>query len=108
MLKFGVAHILTGADHLVFLLGLILIGGRSRSLAWVITAFAVASSIALAMGALGVWAPSPRVVAPAIALSIAYVGVDNFAAERRSEAGVRRALPLGCKSRCRRLAKQIL
>jgi hypothetical protein len=78
MLKLGVEHILSGADHLVFLLGLILVGGRLRSLAGVVTAFTLAHSITLALAALSVFAPSPRLVEPAIALSIAYVGFENL------------------------------
>jgi hypothetical protein len=78
MVKLGVEHILTGVDHLVFLLGLILVGGRLRSLIGVVTAFTVAHSITLALAALTVFAPSPRLVEPAIALSIAYVGVENL------------------------------
>ena len=78
MLKLGVEHILTGADHLVFLLGLILVGGRLRSLVGALTAFTLAHSITLALAALSVFAPSPRLVEPAIALSIAYVGVENL------------------------------
>ena len=74
----GVEHILTGYDHLVFLLGLVIVGGRWRSLLMVVTAFTLAHSITLALAALGVWAPSPRIVEPAIALSIAYVGMENF------------------------------
>ena len=78
MFLLGVEHILTGYDHLVFLLGLVLVGGRVRSLIGVVTAFTVAHSITLALAALAVWSPSPRFVEPAIALSIAYVGVENF------------------------------
>jgi hydrogenase/urease accessory protein HupE len=78
MLKLGVEHILTGLDHLVFLVGLIIVGGSLRSLLGVVTAFTVAHSITLAVAALGVWAPSPRLVEPLIALSIAYVGVENL------------------------------
>ena len=78
MLKLGVEHILTGADHLVFLLGLILVGGRLRSLVGVVTAFTLAHSITLALASLSVLTPSPRLVEPAIALSIAYVGVENL------------------------------
>ena len=78
MLKLGVEHILTGADHLVFLLGLILVGGSLRSLVGVVTAFTLAHSITLALAALSIFAPSPRLVEPAIALSIAYVGVENL------------------------------
>ncbi len=78
MIRMGVEHILVGYDHLMFLFGLVLVGGRWRSLALAITAFTVGHSITLALAALGVWAPSPRIVEPAIALSIAYVGVENY------------------------------
>ncbi|HZF49294.1 MAG TPA: HupE/UreJ family protein [Polyangiaceae bacterium] len=77
-LELGVEHILTGFDHLVFLLGLVLVGGRVRSLLLVVTAFTVAHSITLGAAVLGLWAPSPSIVEPLIALSIIYVGVENF------------------------------
>ena len=78
MLKLGIEHILTGADHLVFLFGLILVGGSLRSLVGVVSAFTVAHSITLALAAFSIFTPSPRLVEPAIALSIAYVGVENL------------------------------
>jgi hypothetical protein len=43
----------------------------------VVTAFTLAHSITLGLAVLGVWAPSPRIVEPLIALSVAYVGVEN-------------------------------
>lgn len=79
--KLGVEHILIGTDHLVFLLGLVLVGGRLRSLLAVITAFTLGHSVSLAMATLQVWSPSGGIVEPAIALSIAYVGVENFFAK---------------------------
>lgn len=78
LLRLGIHHILTGYDHLLFLFGLILVGGRLRPLLVVVTAFTAGHSVTLALAALGVWAPSPRLVEPAIALSIAYVGVENW------------------------------
>jgi hydrogenase/urease accessory protein HupE len=78
MLRMGVIHILTGYDHLAFLFGLVLVGGRTRTLFAIVTAFTVAHSMTLAAATLGVWAPPARIVEPAIALSIAYVGVENF------------------------------
>ena len=78
LFRLGVQHILTGYDHLLFLLAVVLVGGRLRSLLVVVTAFTAAHSVTLALAALGVWAPSPRIVEPAIALSIAYVGVENW------------------------------
>jgi len=76
--RMGIEHILTGYDHLVFILGLVLARARLRSLLAVVTAFTVAHSMTLALAVLGVWAPSSRIVEPAIALSIAYVGIENF------------------------------
>ncbi len=76
--RMGIEHILTGYDHLVFLLGLVLARARVRSILAVVTAFTVAHSITLALASLGIWTPSPRIVEPAIALSIAYVGIENF------------------------------
>ncbi len=77
-LRMGIEHILSGYDHLLFLFGLILVGGRARSILALVTSFTVAHSISLALAVLNVWAPSARFVEPAIALSIAYVGVENF------------------------------
>jgi len=86
MLWMGIVHILGGLDHLVFLFGLILVGGSLRGLLMTITAFTVAHSITIALAVLGVWSPSPSFVEPAIALSVAYVGCENFfvkSADRR-------------------------
>lgn len=78
LFRLGIQHILTGYDHLLFLFGLVLVGGRLRSLFVVVTAFTLAHSLTLALAVLGVMAPSPALVEPLIALSIAYVGIENF------------------------------
>jgi hydrogenase/urease accessory protein HupE len=74
----GVHHILIGPDHLLFLVGLLLLGGTIRQLATVVTAFTVAHSITLSLAALNLVSPPARVIEPAIALSIVYVGADNL------------------------------
>jgi len=74
----GIHHILVGPDHLLFLVGLLLLGGSLRQLAWVVSAFTVAHSLTLSVAALGLVTPPARIVEPAIALSIVYVGVDNL------------------------------
>ncbi len=76
--QIGVEHILIGIDHLVFLLGLVVVGGRLRTLIAVVTAFTIGHSLSLALATLDVWSPDPSFVEPAIALSIAYVGLENF------------------------------
>jgi hydrogenase/urease accessory protein HupE len=74
----GVEHILTGYDHLVFLLGLLIAGGSLMAVAKIITSFTVAHSITLAVATLGWINISPRIVEPLIAVSIAYVGLENI------------------------------
>ncbi|HEY2346840.1 MAG TPA: HupE/UreJ family protein [Xanthomonadaceae bacterium] len=74
----GIEHILTGFDHLMFLFGVVLVAGRLRTLLLAVTAFTLAHSVTLGIATLGYWAPSPSVVEPAIALSIVYVGVENW------------------------------
>ena len=74
----GIHHILIGPDHLLFLVGLLLLGGTIRQLALVVTAFTVAHSITLSLAALNVVSPPARIIEPAIALSIVYVGADNL------------------------------
>ena len=74
----GIHHILIGPDHLLFLVGLLLLGGSIRQLLLVVTSFTVAHSITLSLAALNLVTPPARVIEPAIALSIIYVGVDNL------------------------------
>ena len=74
----GIHHILIGPDHILFLVGLLLLGGPMRRLFLIVSAFTVAHSITLSLAALNILTPSPRLIEPAIALSIIYVGVDNL------------------------------
>ena len=77
----GVEHIATGYDHILFLLALLLIGGGLRSLVGVVTAFTVAHSITLALATLDLVALPSRLVESAIALSIAWVALENVVFE---------------------------
>jgi hydrogenase/urease accessory protein HupE len=74
----GIHHILIGPDHLLFLVGLLLLGGSLRQLILVVSAFTVAHSVTLSLAALNIVAPPAWVIEPAIALSIVYVGADNL------------------------------
>ena len=77
LVEMGLSHILEGADHLVFLAGLLLGARRLRDVALLVTAFTLGHSASLALATLGVFAPSARWVEPLIALSIAWIGVEN-------------------------------
>jgi len=74
----GMRHILTGPDHLLFLLGLLLLGGSLRRLTVIVTAFAVAQTVTLSLAAFHIISPPVRLIEPAISLSIVYVGLDNL------------------------------
>ena len=74
----GVHHILIGPDHLLFLVGLLLLGGTIRRLLLIVTAFTLAHSVTLSLAALNILTPPVQIIEPAIALSIVYVGADNL------------------------------
>jgi hydrogenase/urease accessory protein HupE len=74
----GIHHILIGPDHMLFLVGLLLLGGTLRRLILVVSAFTLAHSITLSLAALNILDPPARIVEPVIALSIVFIGVDNL------------------------------
>jgi hypothetical protein len=76
--RLGVEHILTGWDHLLFLLVLLLRSGGWLSLVKIVTAFTVAHSVTLALAALDIVALPDRMVEAVIALSIAVVAAENL------------------------------
>lgn len=71
--RLGVEHILTGVDHLLFVLGLTVLVRRRRQLVATLTAFTVAHSLTLACTVMGVVTLSQPPVEAAIALSIVLV-----------------------------------
>jgi hydrogenase/urease accessory protein HupE len=72
----GIEHILTGFDHLLFVLALLFLVGFSRQLLWTITAFTVAHSLTLVLSALGWLTLRPAPVEATIALSIVLVAAE--------------------------------
>ena len=76
--RLGIEHIFTGYDHILFLFGLLLVGTGLRNLVAVVTSFTVAHSATLALATLGVVTPVPWTIEAAIALSIAYIGIENL------------------------------
>ncbi|MFM8374593.1 MAG: HupE/UreJ family protein [Phenylobacterium sp.] len=75
-LRMGVEHILTGLDHLAFVLGLLLLIGLNLGVVKAVTAFTVAHSVTLAATALGWVKVDPAVVEVLVALSIVFVAVE--------------------------------
>jgi hydrogenase/urease accessory protein HupE len=87
-IQLGMYHIWSGFDHLLFVLGLLLLVKKRSRLIWTITAFTIAHSITLALATLHIIKVSGSFTEAAIALSIVflavellrhYKGIDGFA-----------------------------
>ena len=85
-LSLGFTHIVpNGLDHILFVLGIYLLSRRARSVLYQVSAFTVAHSITLGLSMYGLVTASPRIVEPMIAISIAYVAIENiFLSELKS------------------------
>jgi hydrogenase/urease accessory protein HupE len=74
----GFEHILPrGLDHILFILGLFLLSTHWRPLFWQVTMFTVAHTITLGLAMNNIVELPAYIVEPLIALSIAYVGIEN-------------------------------
>ena len=79
----GFEHIVPkGLDHILFILGLFLLANHWRPLLWQVTMFTVAHTITLALAMNQLIELPATIVEPLIALSIAYVGIENLYAKR--------------------------
>ena len=77
--KQGFGHVIpAGLDHILFVLGLFLLGRSWGPLLWQVSAFTLAHSATLALVTLGQVSASPKVVEPLIAASIALVAFENI------------------------------
>lgn len=90
--NYGIDHILLGADHLLFVLGLIWIVGGGLRLVKTITAFTIGHSASLAAAAFGLIGVPERPLNACIALSIVFVGVE-IVKQQRGEAGLTARYP---------------
>lgn len=90
--SYGIDHILLGADHLLFVLGLIWIVGGGWRLVKTITAFTIGHSASLAAAAFGLIGVPERPLNACIALSIAFIGVE-IVKQQRGENGITARYP---------------
>ena len=78
-LKLGYKHILPdGFDHILFIAGLCLLSTRIKVLLWQATAFTVAHTITLILSMKGIIVLPPAIIEPIIALSIAFIAIENI------------------------------
>ncbi|MBC9879610.1 HupE/UreJ family protein [Bradyrhizobium sp. INPA01-394B] len=80
--NYGIDHILLGADHLLFVLGLIWIVQGGWKLVKTITAFTIGHSLSLAAAAFGLFGIPERPLNATIALSIVFVAVEIVRLQR--------------------------
>jgi hypothetical protein len=97
-LPIGIEHILLGPDHLLFVLGLMLVvfamGSGLRMLVLALTAFTLAHSLTLALAVLGIWGLPSKPVELMIALSIVLLAVELATYETRRARGLLPSLTL--------------
>jgi len=84
-LELGVEHLLTGLDHLLFVLGLCLLVGERRALLWTITAFTVGHSVTLTLATFDLVRFPQSVAETAIAFSIVLLAAEIL---REDDGGV--------------------
>lgn len=79
----GFEHILPkGLDHILFILGIFLLSSRIRPLLWQVTMFTIAHTITLGLSMNGFIELPANIVEPLIALSIAFIAIENILTPR--------------------------
>lgn len=86
--RMGVMHILTGVDHMSFLVGLVLISRRVKDLLFVISGFTLGHSLTLALAVTGVLRPQADDIDALVALTIALIGLENVALQAKRPGAV--------------------
>ncbi len=91
----GIAHILGGYDHLLFVAGLVIAVPSLWDLLKVVTAFTMAHTITLTLAVLHIVRLSSGIVEPMIAASIVFVSLQNLVAPERSRGQMRLMVAFG-------------
>jgi hydrogenase/urease accessory protein HupE len=81
----GFQHIVPlGLDHILFVLGLFFFSLKLKPLLWQVSAFTLAHTVTLALGALGLVTVPASIVEPLIAASIVFIGIENVMSREMS------------------------
>jgi hypothetical protein len=82
-LYLGAKHMVTGYDHLLFLLAVIFFLYRPRHVALYVSLFALGHSTTMLLGVFFAWNVNPHLIDAIIGLSVVYKALDNLGAYRR-------------------------
>ena len=74
----GAKHMVTGYDHILFLLGVVFFLYRGKDIAVYVSLFAIGHSVTMLAGVLGGWGVNAHLVDAVIGLSVAYKALDNL------------------------------
>lgn len=74
----GAKHMVTGYDHILFLLGVVFFLYRGKDIAVYVSLFAIGHSVTMLAGVLGGWGVNAYLVDAVIGLSVAYKALDNL------------------------------
>lgn len=91
----GIHHIFIGPDHILFVIGLLLLGGNILQLLKIVSAFTLAHSVTLILATLQILNPPANIIEPAIAASIVFVGVHSLLSKNTRDLRVWFALLFG-------------
>ena len=80
-IQFGFEHIIIGADHIAFLLTLLLLVNRFREIFFIVSGFTLGHSITLSLATLGIATPNMMVVEAMIGFTVALVAIENISAK---------------------------
>lgn len=73
-------HVLTGLDHIAIVVGLLLIGSARRQTITIALGFTAGHLLTAALAAFNIVSPPARLIDPALALAVVYIGADNLMA----------------------------
>ena len=78
LMYLGAKHMVTGYDHLLFLVGVVFFLFRARDIVLYVSLFTIGHSVTLLAGALGGIRADPHIVDAIIGLSIVYKALENM------------------------------
>lgn len=82
LLFLGFEHVLSGVDHIAFLVALMMLAGGLRQTIWSVTGFTIGHSITLALVALGILKPDMAAIEALIGFTVAWAAGDALARAR--------------------------